>query len=189
VTVADTGHGISAEQLKRILSPSSRLARKGQGLGLMIVQRIVREHGGLIKLESHEGRGRSSGSGCRWKNGNRVCWRHNGMNSDSKPMVLIVDDEKPTREGLRAALEDRYDVYVAEDAAAAMLLLEQEHFEVLLTDFRLPHEDGMKLIGRAKSLPRPPGLHLDDCLRIGRTGGRGDETGGRRLHRQGAVAD
>jgi two-component system, NtrC family, response regulator AtoC len=78
------------------------------------------------------------------------------MNSDSKPMVLIVDDEKPTREGLRAALEDRYDVYVAEDAAAAMLLLEREHFEVLLTDFRLPHEDGMKLIGRAKSLPRPP---------------------------------
>ena len=32
-----------------------------------------------------------------------------------KPTVLIVDDEKPTREGLRAALEDRYDVYLAED--------------------------------------------------------------------------
>jgi len=31
----------------------------------------------------------------------------------SKPMLLIVDDEKPTREGLRAALENRYDVYVA----------------------------------------------------------------------------
>ena len=37
----------------------------------------------------------------------------------SKPTLLIVDDEKPTREGLRAALEDRYDVYVAEDAATA----------------------------------------------------------------------
>jgi two-component system, NtrC family, response regulator AtoC len=74
----------------------------------------------------------------------------------TKPMLLIVDDEKPTREGLRAALEDRYDVYVAEDAAAATNLLEQEHFDVLLTDFRLPHEDGMKLIARAKSLSRPP---------------------------------
>ena len=31
----------------------------------------------------------------------------------NKPMLLIVDDEKPTREGLRAALEDRYDVYLA----------------------------------------------------------------------------
>jgi DNA-binding response OmpR family regulator len=74
----------------------------------------------------------------------------------AKPTLLIVDDEKPTREGLRAALEDRYDVYVAEDAAVATSLLESEHFDVVLTDFRLPNEDGMKLIVRAKSLPKPP---------------------------------
>ncbi|HUD48986.1 MAG TPA: sigma-54 dependent transcriptional regulator [Candidatus Baltobacteraceae bacterium] len=73
-----------------------------------------------------------------------------------KPMLLIVDDEKPTREGLRAALEDHYDVWVAEDAQSAMGLLEEQNFAVLLTDFRLPQEDGMKLIGRAKSLPKPP---------------------------------
>jgi DNA-binding NtrC family response regulator len=73
-----------------------------------------------------------------------------------KPMLLIVDDEKPTREGLRAALEDRYDVYLAEDAAAATQLLEKEHFDVLLTDLRLPSEDGIKLIARAKSLSKPP---------------------------------
>ncbi|MEO6182427.1 MAG: sigma-54 dependent transcriptional regulator, partial [Verrucomicrobiota bacterium] len=73
-----------------------------------------------------------------------------------KPMLLIVDDEKPTREGLRAALEDHYDVYVADDAASAMILLEQENFAVMLTDFRLPQEDGMKLIARAKSLTKPP---------------------------------
>lgn len=73
-----------------------------------------------------------------------------------KATLLIVDDEKTTREGLRAALEDRYDVYLAEDAKVAMALLEEEHFDVLLTDFRLPNEDGMKLISRAKSLSRPP---------------------------------
>jgi len=73
-----------------------------------------------------------------------------------KPTLLIVDDEKTTRDGLRAALEDRYDVYVAEDAKAAMELLEREHFDVMLTDFRLPNEDGMKLIARAKSLSKPP---------------------------------
>jgi DNA-binding NtrC family response regulator len=72
------------------------------------------------------------------------------------PTLLIVDDEKPTREGLRAALEDRFDVYLAEDAKIAMDLLEREHFDVLLTDFRLPNEDGMKLIARAKSLSKPP---------------------------------
>ncbi len=75
----------------------------------------------------------------------------------TKPTLLIVDDEKPTRDGLRAALEDRFDVYVAEDARAASELLEREHFDVVLTDFRLPNnEDGMKLIARAKSLNKPP---------------------------------
>src|SRR4051794_23968240 len=75
---------------------------------------------------------------------------------ETTPTLLIVDDEKTTREGLRAALEERYDVYLAEDAKMATELLEQEHFDVLLTDFRLPNEDGMKLIKRAKSLPKPP---------------------------------
>src|SRR5262245_52970897 len=74
----------------------------------------------------------------------------------TKPTLLIVDDEKPTRDGLRAALEDRYDVFVADDADAAIALLEKERFDVLLTDFRLPREDGMKLITRAKSLSTPP---------------------------------
>src|SRR6266571_1124424 len=74
----------------------------------------------------------------------------------SKPTLLIVDDEKPTRDGLRAALEDRYDVYLAEDAAAAMELLEKEPFDVLRTDRRLPNEEGKRLIARAKSLSRPP---------------------------------
>src|SRR5450759_425909 len=80
-------------------------------------------------------------------------WRPNSM---TKPRLLIVDDEKTTREGLRSALEDRYDVYLAEDAATAMELLEREPFKVLLTDLRLPKEDGMKLILRAKSLSKPP---------------------------------
>jgi two-component system, NtrC family, response regulator AtoC len=72
------------------------------------------------------------------------------------PTLLIVDDEKAQREGLRAALEDKFDVYLAEDARTAMEMLEREHFDVLLTDFRLPNEDGLKLIVRAKSLSKPP---------------------------------
>src|SRR5437868_12027423 len=72
------------------------------------------------------------------------------------PTLLIVDDEKTIREGFREALQGRYDVYLAEDAKTAMDLLEKDHFDVLLTDFRLPGEDGMKLIARAKSLSKPP---------------------------------
>ena len=73
-----------------------------------------------------------------------------------KPTVLIVDDEKPTREGLRAALEDRYDVYLAEDGEGAVRLLEGDAFDVLLTDLRMPGVSGLDLIKRAKSLSKPP---------------------------------
>mgnify|MGYP003298885235 CR=1 FL=1 len=73
-----------------------------------------------------------------------------------KPTVLIVDDEKPTREGLRAALEDRYDVYIAEDGEGALRLLEEDGYDVLLTDLRMPGIGGLDLIKRAKSLGKPP---------------------------------
>ncbi|HWI59361.1 MAG TPA: ATP-binding protein, partial [Bacillota bacterium] len=57
VSVADTGGGIPQEQLNRIFEPFFTTKKKGSGLGLMIVQRIVRAHGGRIELESQVGRG------------------------------------------------------------------------------------------------------------------------------------
>jgi len=52
ITVADTGGGIPQEKINRIFEPFYTTKKKGSGLGLMIVQRIVREHGGRIELES-----------------------------------------------------------------------------------------------------------------------------------------
>ena len=57
VTVGDTGRGIPQEELSRIFEPFYTTKKKGTGLGLMIVQRIIREHGGRMELESHVGRG------------------------------------------------------------------------------------------------------------------------------------
>jgi two-component system response regulator AtoC len=73
-----------------------------------------------------------------------------------QPTILIVDDEKHTRDGLRRLLEDEYDTYVAEDIRGAMDVMEREPIDVLITDLRLAGEDGMTLIDRALKLPHPP---------------------------------
>ncbi|MDQ6624264.1 MAG: sigma-54 dependent transcriptional regulator [Verrucomicrobiota bacterium] len=70
--------------------------------------------------------------------------------------ILIVDDEKHTRDGMRRLLEDEYDVYVAAEIAGAMDVLEREQIDVLITDLRLAGDDGMILIERALKMARPP---------------------------------
>jgi two-component system response regulator AtoC len=77
------------------------------------------------------------------------------MNS-LQPTILIVDDEKHTRDGLRGLLENDYDTYVAEDIRGAMDVLEREPIDLLITDLRLAGEDGMTLIDRALKVPHPP---------------------------------
>ena len=57
VSVTDTGGGIPQEQISRIFEPFFTTKKSGTGLGLMIVQRIVRAHAGRIELESQFGRG------------------------------------------------------------------------------------------------------------------------------------
>ena len=57
VSVGDTGGGIPQEQINRIFEPFYTTKKQGTGLGLMIVQRIVRAHNGGIELDSHVGRG------------------------------------------------------------------------------------------------------------------------------------
>ncbi len=76
--------------------------------------------------------------------------------SGPKASVLIVDDEKNTRDGLRRSLEDDFDVYVAPDIAGAMHILKADDIDVLLTDLRLGGENGMDLIGKALGLPKRP---------------------------------
>ena len=57
IRIADTGAGIKTEDLARLFSPYHTTKTGGHGLGLMIVQRIMRDHGGHVGIESKEGVG------------------------------------------------------------------------------------------------------------------------------------
>jgi len=72
------------------------------------------------------------------------------------PTLLIVEDERATREGLRSALEEEFDVYTASGTSEALAILKSEPIKLLLTDLRLGGDSGMDLLDAALALPDPP---------------------------------
>ena len=60
--------------------------------------------------------------------------------------ILIVDDEKNTREGLARALKRQYRVFTAESAETALSVLSEETVALMLSDVRMPGEDGLSLL-------------------------------------------
>ena len=80
---------------------------------------------------------------------------------DNLPTLLVVEDEKNTRDGLRRYFDGKFDIYLAVDVTSAMNLLETQPVDVLLTDLRLTGgTEGLDLLSRAQSLPKPPVMIL-----------------------------
>lgn len=73
-----------------------------------------------------------------------------------KPVLLIAEDDKTTRDGLSLALRDSYEVLLAEDGLRALEILSTREVAILLSDVRMPGLDGLTLLQRA--LARNPGL-------------------------------
>ncbi len=73
------------------------------------------------------------------------------------PKILIVDDEHNTREALARCLAPRFDVTTAADGGAAIELLKEHDYDLVLTDLRMPNADGMSVLEAAQSkASRPP---------------------------------
>jgi two-component system, NtrC family, response regulator AtoC len=70
--------------------------------------------------------------------------------------ILIVDDEKHTREGLRQSLEENFDVYLAANADEALSALNADQIDLVLTDLRLGADNGMALIEKILARSKPP---------------------------------
>lgn len=73
-----------------------------------------------------------------------------------KATVLIVEDEKNTREGLSKVLEEKYDVYEAVNADEAFRLMDAQEFDVVLTDLKMAGKSGLSVIDKAVTLPNHP---------------------------------
>ena len=73
-----------------------------------------------------------------------------------KPTLLVVDDEKHTRDGLRASLDDAFEIFLASNIEEALAALYDNSVDALITDLRLGIDNGMQLIDSALKLHHPP---------------------------------
>ncbi|MEI8139517.1 MAG: sigma-54 dependent transcriptional regulator [bacterium] len=70
--------------------------------------------------------------------------------------VLIVDDDKNTREGLKRALLGQYEVIMADSAEKALSILDERTVDIVLSDIRMSGMDGMTLLQRISARSNPP---------------------------------
>ncbi len=175
--VRDTGQGIEPEFVphifERFRQADSSMARKhgGLGLGLSIVKHIVEMHGGEVRAES-EGLGKGATfvvelplKPLTTERPGRE-WVKTDVRIDVSGLrVLVVDDEPDARELLERVLEEHEaKVVTAGSADEALSALEQQQFDMMVSDIGMPGMDGYALMRevRARALRRgdkcPPAI-------------------------------
>ncbi|MCF7853717.1 MAG: sigma-54 dependent transcriptional regulator [Candidatus Pacebacteria bacterium] len=73
-----------------------------------------------------------------------------------KPRILVIDDERNTREGLKKYFRDKYDMLLAESAEKGLEILQDESIDVILVDLRMPGMDGLAFIRKVNTWDNPP---------------------------------
>ena len=163
VTVADDGSGISPEDQRRIFDPffTTKEAGQGTGLGLTICYSIIDEHGGRIWMENMAEGGAAFHVDLpigEEEEQEPVADDDGGALSEVKlppaisgRKVLVVDDEESIRLLLHDVLRlDRHAVTVAKNGLEALELVENDHFDVIITDMKIPELDGASFYKRVR---------------------------------------
>jgi two-component system, chemotaxis family, CheB/CheR fusion protein len=181
IRVSDTGKGIRAEFLPYIFDrfhqgdSSTTKANQGLGLGLSIVRQLVELHGGTVLAEST---GEGQGTVITMRLPLVSIPQELTPPSDLQPTVLTssvnastdyircleglhilsVDDDVDTRELLQFVLEDYgAEVLTVGSAKEAIAALNENLYDVLISDIGMPHEDGYSLIQQVRSLDAETG--------------------------------
>jgi CheY-like chemotaxis protein len=152
ITVSDTGVGMSDEVRSHLFEPffTTKEEGEGTGLGLAQVYGIVKQHHGLIDVDTAPGEGTTfavyfpliqNGSEPGSEEEETVPLEGNGEK------ILVVEDADPLRQAVRAGLEAfGYRVVTATDGRAALETLVHDDIDLVLTDVVMPGMGGEELL-------------------------------------------
>ncbi|MBF0495389.1 MAG: PAS domain S-box protein [Deltaproteobacteria bacterium] len=158
LSVADTGHGIAPDIIEKIFDPffTTKEIGKGTGLGLAVIHNITKELGGIIDVDSLIGKGTTftillpTARISVKDEKEALTTDYTGSES-----VLFVDDEKFLAElGKKILNRLGYDVTVATDPLEALSFIrsEPEKFDLVITDYTMPHMTGLEMAKNIKQL-------------------------------------
>ncbi|MBD7954316.1 transporter substrate-binding domain-containing protein [Stenotrophomonas sp. Sa5BUN4] len=171
ICVSDTGIGISQEQMQRIFDPFTQaepsITRQygGTGLGLSISRRLASLMGGELTLDSEQGKGTSATFSLSLPlsdvGGEEECavepLHRSAVVSIDPPgdggrwKVLVAEDHETNRELMRWRMQQLHlDFLIVEDGAQAMSALQNDCFDLIVTDCQMPVLDGYTLARRVR---------------------------------------
>jgi PAS domain S-box-containing protein len=166
VTVSDDGAGIAAELLPCIFdpfvqgAPTLHRAEGGLGLGLSLVRSLTELHGGVVSARSDgPGRGAHFTIELPPYQVNRPLARGTARLFAGARLLLVDDNADAARVLAELLREHGFDVAVAHDAPAALILADEFRPAIALLDIGLPVMDGYELARHLRArLPTPPRL-------------------------------
>lgn len=163
LTVSDTGYGMDAATLERIFDPyfTTKEIGKGSGLGLSVVQGIVKRHEGAIDVRSTPGEGTVFHVFLP-----AIVPKADSQETEDAPFtggterILLVDDERSVLEVSSEILEMLgYDVVARMSGTEALeaFRADPHGFDLVITDFTMPKMTGVELAGKIMNIrPRIP---------------------------------
>lgn len=177
IMVEDDGSGMDSSYLKRIFEPFFQIdthdsvVRAGSGLGLSLSQSLAVKHGGNISVKSEQDKGtvftlcipvvltedviqeESLSPETKKEAHNESDQPDRISDSDLKPNILLVEDNKELRTFLRDSLNSGFIVFEAENGLEALDIVEKENIGIIITDILMPDMDGLELCHRLKTNP------------------------------------
>jgi PAS domain S-box-containing protein len=156
--ISDTGRGMSAETQAKVFDPFFTTKSAGHGLGLAVVEGIVRSLGGRIHLTSEVGKGTTFQILIPCADHAAIASSEviSGIEDSSRPSagatVLVVEDEDSLRQAVGKMLgKAGFEVFEAADGSCAIDLLHSngEKIDVLFLDLTIPGASSREVVAEA----------------------------------------